>query len=147
MSVGFLFLRHIPCLSHVLHNIAKNAFNKAMTLEASLGLIEEQARDLYNLFTACGWQIRLKTKIQNYVETRWTSRQNLFRSIRKNFQQIIEILEEEDLLEDFNEIRSLPHGKNLEFKNKCKLFVHLIFVLCCHVVRFSWFCHCFCRRF
>ena len=99
-----------------------------MKEEASLGLIEEQARDVYKIFTARGWQIRLKTKIQNYVETRWTSRQNLFRSIRKNFQRIIDILEEEELIEDFNELKNLEHGKttsNSDFHNFC----HFLFLV------------------
>ena len=95
-------------MSHILHHIAKNAFNNAAKLEASIGLIEEQARDLYNLFTNCGWQIKLKTKIQGYVETRWTSRQNLFKSIRNNLQEISEILEQNDLLEYYEEVRNLP---------------------------------------
>ena len=78
----------------------------------NLKSFEAEARALYAKFQKSGFQDFLKTKLQGFVPTRWTSRIKLFISIEKNIKDIIQILTkyDPDSIENFKRIFDIEHG-------------------------------------
>lgn len=94
--------RLISCSDHILNNVLSEAFNKSNEV---LKLCVKCSKLVKNFEKSSNLQEKLISSLKNECDTRWNSKLDMFKSIRENFNDICEILQEQNCLDMIDGIK------------------------------------------